>query len=83
MAKDKRDWMDEEPVAVPALVVEPAPANVAAPPPKLITFDVWFTTAERACARLNQPHHKAGMKAWTRTSGKRAKDEWDRLFSKY
>jgi hypothetical protein len=78
--------MDEETVTFAAAPAQPQSAPAPSPafvPPKLITFDVWFTTAERACARLNQPHHKAGMKAWTRTSGKRTKDEWDRLFSKY
>lgn len=46
-------------------------------PVKLISFDAWFRT-------LGRPdHHKAGLKAYAKTKGKKSKEAWDRLFKNY
>lgn len=48
------------------------------PKPKVtMTFDRWFNTLKRP------QHHKAGMKAFADTKGKRTKETWDRLFQGY
>ena len=42
-----------------------------------LTFDRWFNTLKRP------QHHKAGMRAFADTKGKRTKEAWDRLFQGY
>lgn len=52
--------------------VEVAPGDVA-----LITFDRWFTS------KSFKPHWKAGMAAYTDTSGRKTAAEWDAIFARY
>lgn len=53
--------------------LEPAPVVQES----TMTFDVWFSS-------LGRPqHHKAGMKAYARTEGRRTKSGWDALFKSY
>lgn len=42
-----------------------------------ISFDRWFSTTGRPA------HHKAGMRAFVKSSGRKTKAAWDQLFAKY
>lgn len=44
---------------------------------QLISFDRWFLTTGRPA------HHKAGMRAYSNTKGRRNKAAWDQLFKNY
>lgn len=56
--------------------VEEKPAEVAAPEP-LVSFEAWFMSTQRPT------HHKAGMRAYTKTSNKRTVSNWNTLFANY
>ena len=59
-------------------VRQPAPI-----PEPVLTFDQWFGLENRAAGSLRLPHHRAGMRAWTSTAGKRTRTAWDTLFARY
>lgn len=49
-------------------------------PPKsgpLLTFDHWFMHSGR------KNHHKVAMKVYASTIGRKTKEDWDSIFSKY
>lgn len=54
-------------------------AVAAAPPkpPQMIMFDRYFMSLGRPM------HHKAGMLAFVNTKGKKTREAWEALFSKY
>lgn len=52
--------------------LEPAPLPVQS-----MTFDVWFSSLGRPL------HHKAGMRAFAPTEGRRTKSGWEALFKSY
>jgi hypothetical protein len=43
----------------------------------MMTFDRWFASTGRP------PRHKAGMKAFTDTKGKKTVEAWNKIFKKY
>jgi hypothetical protein len=62
--------------AAPVVVTVEAPQ--AAPAPEVrITFDRWFAMSGRLA------RHKAGMLAYTSTTGKRTVAAWDAAFQAY
>jgi hypothetical protein len=75
MLMETVEMPQEEPIEAPVV-------HVAPPAPK-VTFDAWFAASDRSCAKLNKPHHKVGMRAWTNTNVRRTKAEWDQVFKTY
>lgn len=77
----KNDFdLEEEAAPAPAKAQSPAPAPApAAPaaPEPVVSFDRWF-------ASLGRPqHHKAGMKAYASTKGKKTVTAWIAVFAGY
>ena len=52
-------------------------SNTPAKSGPFMTFDHWFAVSGR------KKHHKAALKVFTNTSGKRTKDDWDLAFKSY
>ena len=62
---------------VQEIKVQPVVKEEVAKPVIFLNFDVWFSS-------LGKPmHHKAGMKAFAPTAGKRTVDQWKELFKNY
>jgi hypothetical protein len=92
LLKEESKAEDEAPIeeeAIPEPVkVEVSAAKAVAPPAQKakvevknavqrISFDRWFSTTGRP------GHHKAGMRAYVKASGRKTKTAWDQLFAKY
>lgn len=89
--KTRSKKRDEQPVSIASDLVfgekeaEPVEKTVpkqpvpAPPPPSAprISFERWFRS------KGFKDHWKPGMQAFTNTSGRRSKEEWDQLFEKY
>lgn len=69
--------LPEPPPAPPVRQDEKQEAPAAAPPQPLISFDRWFATTKRPA------HHKAGMKAFASTAGRRTMAQWTTIFQAY
>ena len=89
MAKDQSKKVDasaEQAPAADAPLADAPPPGIpstevvieeAKPPAALMSFDRWFITTNKP------PHHKAGLKAFTKTDGKKTKAAWDKIFANY
>lgn len=65
--------VDVPPLAAPTIdKKEPEAAPV-----QIVSFDRWFATTQRP------PHHKAGMKAFANTAGKKPVEQWNLIFQSY
>jgi hypothetical protein len=53
------------------------PANPRIMVERMLSFDIWFNS------KGFKPHWKAGMKAYTDTSRKHSKKEWEKIFKSY
>ena len=75
MPKNKMD--EAQPLAGPAPMTSVAPSVESMNEAPLITFDRWFAS------KGFKPHWKAGMAAFTDTSGRKTAAEWDAAFKAY
>jgi hypothetical protein len=75
--KDDAPEQSKPPAAPPKTEKAPEKAVEAQAAPLLLSFDRWFST-------LDKPdHHKAGMKAYASTSGKKSLEQWAAIFKNY
>lgn len=67
----------ETPPSPPVKKDEKQDAPAAAAPQPIVTFDRWFAMTKRPA------HHKAGMKAFASTAGRRTLAQWNTIFQAY
>lgn len=79
MAKEKKDDVILESVAMPALKM---PKEVAVPVPAAPVKR--FTFEQYAVQRMIKEHHKSGLMAYCKNPNKlRTLEEWDKAFENY
>lgn len=74
---DAKSAPPEMPPSPPVSKDEKQEVPAASPPQPLISFDRWFATTKRPA------HHKAGMKAFASTAGRRTLAQWNTIFQAY
>lgn len=79
MGKDsqKKSESNSDELAASALAAPAVKAAPAVAPPPVVSFDRWFATTGRP------QHHKAGMRAYASTNGKKTVAAWNAVFAGY
>lgn len=75
--KNDFDLEEAAPAPAPVKAQAPAPEPAKEAPSPVVSFDRWFSSTGKP------QHHKAGMKAFAPTKGKKTVAAWNAAFAGY